>query len=200
MLKLLLQPTWTFRSTSTPHTEACINSKILLGVASNAVITYCSELYPGSVSDKAIVAKSGILEVFKSCDLILADKRFLIRDIVPEGVSVNTPPFLHHGRLTKSEIKLTKDIAWTRNHVERANACLKEYKILRFIPHTLRSNTDVVVQFCCPLVNSRTPCSQRLWFLWMSNFEFAEPTTVQQEHLILLFQLHYIFVPNLLIN
>ena len=89
--------------------------KILLGVAPNAVITYCSKLYPGSVSDKAIVAKSGILEVIRLGDLILADKGFLIRDIVPEGVSVNIPPFLNHGRLTKSEVKLTKkDIARTK--------------------------------------------------------------------------------------
>ncbi|KAK0143219.1 hypothetical protein N1851_018645 [Merluccius polli] len=54
------------------------------------------------VSDKAIVAKSGILEVFRSGDLILADKGFLIRDILPEGVSVNIPPLLNHGRLTKN--------------------------------------------------------------------------------------------------
>ncbi|KAK0149204.1 hypothetical protein N1851_010268 [Merluccius polli] len=136
--------------------------KILLGVAPNAVITYCSKLYPGSVSDKAIVTKSGILEVFRSGDLILADKGFLIRDIVPEGVSVNIPPFLNHGRLTKSEVKLTKDIARTRIHVERANARLKEFKILRFIPHTLRSNADIVVQLCCALVNLQNPLSKEV--------------------------------------
>lgn len=119
--------------------------KILLGVAPNAVITYCSRLYPGSVSDKAIVAKSGILDVFKSGDVVLADKGFLIRDLLPEGVSLNIPPFLHHGKLTKSEVKLTKDIARTRIHVERANARLKEYKILHFVPHSLRSHADVVV-------------------------------------------------------
>lgn len=85
--------------------------KILLGVAPNAVITYCSRLYPGSVSDKAIVAKSGILKVFKSGDVVFADKGFLIRDLLPEGVSLNIPPFLHHGKLSKSEVKLTKDIA-----------------------------------------------------------------------------------------
>ncbi|CAM4514876.1 unnamed protein product [Leuciscus chuanchicus] len=131
--------------------------KILLGVAPNAVITYCSRLYPGSVSDKAIVAKSGILDVFKSGDVVLADKGFLIRDLLPEGVSLNIPPFLHHGKLTKSEVKLTKDIARTRIHVERANARLKEYKILHFIPHSLRSHADVVVQLCCALVNLQNP-------------------------------------------
>lgn len=131
--------------------------KILLGVAPNATITYCSPLYPGSASDKAIVAKSGILETFKPGDLILADKGFLISDIVPEGVSVNIPPFLNHGRLTKSEIKLTKGIAQNRIHVERANARLKGFRILRFIPYTLRSQADKVVQLCCALVNFQNP-------------------------------------------
>lgn len=77
-------------------------------------------MYPGSVSHKAIVAKNGILEVFKSVDLILADKEFLIQDIVPEGVSVdNIQLFLHNVKLIRNEMKLTKPIAWARIHVER---------------------------------------------------------------------------------
>ncbi|XP_064153557.1 uncharacterized protein LOC135233686 [Anguilla rostrata] len=52
--------------------------KLLRGVAPNGVITYCSDLYPGSTSDKAIVEKSGILEHFQLGHLILADKGFLI--------------------------------------------------------------------------------------------------------------------------
>jgi hypothetical protein len=49
---------------------------LLLWVVSNAVITYCSNLCPGSVSDKAIVQESGVLDHFKSGDVILADKGF----------------------------------------------------------------------------------------------------------------------------
>ena len=114
------------------------------------------------------MAKSGILEVFRSGDLTLADKGCLIRDSVPEGVSVNIPPFLNHGRLIKSEVKLTKDIAWTRIHVERANAPLKELKILHFIPQTLRSNADVVVHLCCALVNLQNPLIKEV----AVNFQF----------------------------
>ncbi|KAF3834173.1 hypothetical protein F7725_025377 [Dissostichus mawsoni] len=68
--------------------------KLLLGVAPNAVITYCSKLYPGSTSDKEIIRDSGVLQHFKPGDLILADKGFLIQNILPEGVTVNIPPFL----------------------------------------------------------------------------------------------------------
>ncbi|XP_071060237.1 uncharacterized protein [Pseudochaenichthys georgianus] len=127
--------------------------KLLLGVAPNAVITYCSKLYPGSTSDKEIVRDSGVLQHFKPGDLILADKGFLIQNILPEGVTVNIPPFLCHGQLTHSEAQATKLIAQNRIHVERANARLKEFRILKFIPSHLRHFADKLVQVCCALVN-----------------------------------------------
>ena len=64
----------------------------------------------------------------------LADKGFLIQYIVPKGVSVNISPFLEHGKFTESEAKLTKSIASCRIHDERANARLKDFKILSFVP------------------------------------------------------------------
>lgn len=52
--------------------------KVLLGVAPNAVITFVSNLYPGSVSDKEIVKQSRLLEHMRAGDLILADKGYRI--------------------------------------------------------------------------------------------------------------------------
>ena len=57
---------------------------------------------------------------------MLADKGFLIQDLVPNGVSVNIPPFLNNGTFTESEARATKAIAKCRIHVERANARLKD--------------------------------------------------------------------------
>ena len=127
--------------------------KTLVGVAPNAVITFVSDLYPGSVSDKAIVQKCGILSRFLAGDLILADKGFLIQDMIPTGVSVNIPPFLKNGKFCESEVKLTKSIAKCRIHVERANARLKEFRILDFIPPYLRGYADKVFKLCAALVN-----------------------------------------------
>ena len=107
---------------------------VLTGVAPNGVLTYISNLYPGSISDKEIVQQSGFLQHFVPGDLILADKGFLIQYIVPKGVSVNISPFLEHGKFTESEAKLTKSIASCRIHDERANARLKDFKILSFVP------------------------------------------------------------------
>lgn len=131
--------------------------KLLIGVAPNAVITYCSKLYPGSASHKEIIQDSGVLDHFKPGDLILADKGFLIHNIMPEGVTVNIPPFLNHGQLTHSEAHATKLIAQNRIHVERAIARLKEFQILKCIPSHLRHFADKLVQVCCALVNLQSP-------------------------------------------
>ena len=94
--------------------------KGLVGVAPNGVITFVSSLYPGSTSDKSIVAHSGIVEKMQPGDMILADKGFVMQDLLPAGVSLNVPPFLKNKRFTKEEAQLTTMIARDRIHVERA--------------------------------------------------------------------------------
>jgi len=131
--------------------------KVLVGVAPNAVITFISPLFPGSISDKEIVEKSGLLKHLETGDLVLADKGFLIENIVPKGVFVNIPPFLNNGKFTESEARATKSIAKCRIHVERANARLKDFKILSFVPSYLRCHVDVLFQLCAALVNLQFP-------------------------------------------
>ena len=131
--------------------------KALVGVAPNAVITFVSDMYAGSVSDKAIVQKCGILSHLNAGDLILADEGFLIQDMIPSGVSVNIPPFLNNGKFSESEIKVTKGIAKCRIHVERANARLKDFRILGFIPPYLKGYADKVFKLCAALVNLQYP-------------------------------------------
>ena len=131
--------------------------KVLTGVVPNGVLTYIISLYPGSISDNEILQQSGLLNHLAPGDLILADKGFLIQDIVPSGVSVNIPPFLEHGKFTESEVKVTKSIARCRIRVERANARLKDFKILGFVPPYLRSYIDKVFQLCAAIVNLKFP-------------------------------------------
>ena len=82
--------------------------------------------------------------------MVLADKGFVIQDLVPNGVSVNIPPFLNNGSFTESEAKCRII------HVERANARLKDFKILSFFPF-LRCHADVIFQLCASLVNLQFP-------------------------------------------
>ena len=130
--------------------------KVIVGVAPNAVITFVSKLYPGSISDNAIVQQSGLLNHLVPGDMVLADKGFL-QDILPNDVSLNIPLFFNNGVFTESEAKKTKSIARARIHVERANARLKDFKILTFIPYFLRCYADVIFQLCGALVNLQFP-------------------------------------------
>ena len=130
--------------------------KVIIGVTPNAVITYFSNLYPGSISDKAI-QQSCLVNHFSAGDMILADKGFLIQDIPPNGVSVNIPPFLNSGTFTESEAKATKAVGKCHIHVERANARLKDCRILSFIPFYLHCYADILLQLCAALVNLQFP-------------------------------------------
>ncbi|XP_044746194.1 uncharacterized protein LOC123307815 isoform X2 [Coccinella septempunctata] len=131
--------------------------KALIGVAPNWVVTYVSTLYPGASSDKKIVQECGILENLEAGDLILADKGFLIRDLLPDGVNVNIPPFLVTAQFTPTQVEQTESIAKARIHVERAIQRMKTYKILNFIPSSLFEQAGVIVQVIGALTNLQRP-------------------------------------------
>ena len=139
-------------------TSRSMNScKALVGVALNDVITFVNKLCACSTSVKHIVFKCGVLNHFVAGDLILADKGFSIQNVAPAGVSFNIPPFLEHGKLSKSKIIQTKSIAKCQIHAERANARLKSFKILTLIPSWLRGYFDVIFRLVAALVNLRFP-------------------------------------------
>ena len=133
-------------------------AKSVTCVAPNAAITFVSDLYPGSVSDVAIVNHSKVLDQFVPGDLILADKVFTIFSQLPKGVSLNIPPFLTgKTHFTKQEADLCFKIAKARIHVERANERIKNFEILNHIPAVLRPLSTQIFQVCCCLVNLQDP-------------------------------------------
>ena len=60
-------------------------AKFLIGVTPSGVVVYSSSAYPGSTTDKEIVVASGVLNQLKTGDNVMADKGFLIHDILPGG-------------------------------------------------------------------------------------------------------------------
>lgn len=136
--------------------------KGLIGVAPNGTVTYVSDLYVGNTSDKRIVEHCGVLHNFVAGDLILADKGFLISDILPQGVSFNIPPFLSTSQFSPEEIKQTRTIAKARIHVERAIRRTKNFKILSFIPSTMRNYSSVVFKVCAFLTTLNYPLIQEV--------------------------------------
>jgi hypothetical protein len=77
--------------------------KALIGVTPNGVLTYISDLYPGSTSDRKIVQHSGVLNRMEPGDVILTDKGFLTKDLLPVGVHVNIPLFLDAPKFTEEQ-------------------------------------------------------------------------------------------------
>jgi len=80
----------------------------------------------------------------------------LILPLILPSICFNTPSILK-GVFTESEAKAMKSIARARIHVERANARLKDFRILTFIPSYLRCYADVIFQLCAALVNLQFP-------------------------------------------
>ncbi|CAI6370298.1 unnamed protein product [Macrosiphum euphorbiae] len=153
-----------FNSSSATTTNIVITNykhrntwKALIGIAPNGVVTFVSKLFPGSTSDKVITLKSGLLEQLVPGDLILADKGFLIRDILPPGVSLNIPPFLDTPQFTPDQVVQTETIAKARIHIERAIQRIKCYSILDVIPFSMLKQAESIFQVVAALTNLQPP-------------------------------------------
>jgi len=67
--------------------------KLLVGISPTGIVTFLSKLWGGNASDKQIVKESGLLNLLEPGDSVMADKGFLIPDLLdPLGVSLNMPP------------------------------------------------------------------------------------------------------------
>lgn len=96
--------------------------KALIGISPDGDITFVSSLYPGSISDKQLTRRCGIIDLLEPGDSVMADCGFDIEeDLILKGVHLNIPPFLR-GKQQFSEKELigTRRIASLRIHVERA--------------------------------------------------------------------------------
>lgn len=132
--------------------------KFVTGVAPNSSVVFCSKAYPGSTSDVAIIEHCKVLDKLDAGDLILADKGFTIHSILPQGVSLNIPPFLRgKSQFTAREAQMCRKIARARIHVERANERIKNFEILSHIPHNYRSFATKIFQLCTCLINLQAP-------------------------------------------
>ena len=87
--------------------------KGVIGISPGGAITFISQLYAGSISDREIVVRSGLLDLpLNENDSIMADKGFTIQDLLPLGVSLNIPPFLGSAsQMPAEDVILTQEIA-----------------------------------------------------------------------------------------
>ena len=95
--------------------------KALIAIIPSGAVCFVSDLFSGNISDKRLVAESGLLKLLEVGDSVMADRGFLINDMLPPGILLNVPPMLNEtGQLTEDERARTRRIASVRIHVERA--------------------------------------------------------------------------------
>jgi hypothetical protein len=96
--------------------------KSLVGISPGGAMTFISQLYTGSISEREIVRRSGFLDLpFQDKDSVMADKGFTIQDLLPLGVSLNLPPFLGgSSQMPPEDVVKTQEIASLRIHIELA--------------------------------------------------------------------------------
>ena len=101
--------------------------KGLIGISPSGAVTFISDLYPGSISDKELTRCSGILDLLEEGDSVMADRGFDIKeDLDLLGVRLNIPPFMKcKKQLNDEELVETRRIATLRIHIERAMEQLK---------------------------------------------------------------------------
>ena len=95
--------------------------KVLIGITPSGAISFVSKMYGGSISDRELTIKSGLLDLLEPGDSVMADKGFTIADLLAaKGVTLNIPPMKTQDQLTQQELLVTRRIASVRIHVERA--------------------------------------------------------------------------------
>ena len=136
--------------------------KVLVGIAPGGGFTFISSAFPGSISDKNISIKSGLLypELWEPGDAIMADRGFLIADYVqPLGVELIMPSFLKgRDQFNENEVVQSQQIASERIHVERMIQRLKCFHIFdRVIPINMLGSLNQIISVCAMLTNFQEP-------------------------------------------
>lgn len=132
--------------------------KALVGITPTGTFSFISKLYTGSMSDRRIVIESGFVDKLEYNDDVMADRGFIIRDLVTmKHATLNIPPFAMGKQLSSAAVTKTRRIASVRIHVERAIGRLKDFKILQgVLPINLRPILDQILFVCAALCNLDT--------------------------------------------
>lgn len=142
-----------------------VTYKGLLGIAPSGAISFVSELCDGSILDKDIVKRSGILnkELWDHNDSIMADRGFMIeKELEALNVKLNIPAFLAgRNQMNENEVKESQTIASVRIHVERAITRIKKFKVLNHVPLTLHGSVNQIWTVSCLLCNFLPPLIQK---------------------------------------
>lgn len=129
--------------------------KALVGISPGGAVTFVSKLYYASISDRELTKRSGLLELLKSGDTVMADHGFNIQDdLTPLGLRVNIPPLLKGKKqLDPNKLVETHRIASLRIHVECAMERIKNFHVFDYtIPSSLTEVAEQMFFVCAMLL------------------------------------------------
>ncbi|XP_062700615.1 uncharacterized protein LOC134284965 [Aedes albopictus] len=138
--------------------------KVLAGVTPDGCYSFISEAFGGRTSDKQITSMSGFLDLLEEGDFVLADRGFLIEDLLRQkNASISIPAFKKTNRqLQPLDACDSKEISALRIHVERMIGSLRQKMLILtdIIPITLlerwNSGTpalDQIIKIAAGIVN-----------------------------------------------
>ena len=101
--------------------------------------------------------QSGLLNLLEAGDAVMADKGFLIRDLLAfKKVHLVSPAYCRGPRLSVKGTTHTRRVASLRTHVERNILKLKQFRILSgVIPLLLKPMLDRIIFICAALTKAQ---------------------------------------------
>ncbi|XP_074528931.1 uncharacterized protein LOC141792065 [Halichoeres trimaculatus] len=151
----------TLQSEMFSHYKNRTTLKALIGVTPHGFVSFFSKLYTGSISDKEITKLCGILLLLEPGDEVMADKGFVIDDLLSGvGAKLIIPPFKHTAQFTREDAEKTQAIARLRIVVERVIGRIKSNHIWDSpVPLTLMGTVCQIWHNCCVMANFQGPLS-----------------------------------------
>lgn len=132
--------------------------KVLAGSTPGGLVSYVSDAYGGSTSDRQIVERSTLTMMCEPGDSIMADKGFNVQDLfMHRDVVINIPSFFSKkNRMSGATVLKDRKIASKRVHIERLIGLAKTYKILtKPMNNTESSLSSRIIKVCFLLCNFR---------------------------------------------
>ncbi|KOB68050.1 Uncharacterized protein OBRU01_12991 [Operophtera brumata] len=133
--------------------------KHLVSCTPNGLVNYISPGYGGRITDTCLVESCDFMKCLQPGMCVMADRGFKHVEsyLLKHGVKLVRPPSVTTGaRLSKTEARVTKQIASLRIHVERVIRRLREFSMLKphaCVNHNLVKVLDDVITIACGLIN-----------------------------------------------
>lgn len=142
------------------HESDC-TLKAMVGMAPHGAITFVSAVYSGSLSDKDVFQRSGIIPLLTPDTAIMVDKALKVDDLVP--CKVHHLPFLSKQK-DMAVYKMKRSTARLRMHVDMIFQRVREYALFNsIIPLSTSRSLNQLFTVACRMVNYQNGPIGKTW-------------------------------------